>query len=81
MLFGFAMYNLAGAGVVKLPLVKLALVSITAVYLLRGLIMIGYPFMSEPASTFDLVSSSIALCIGLLHAVALYQTDFSLRAT
>ncbi len=78
---GFAAYNLAGAGKIRLPLVRLALFGITAVYLLRGLIVLTFPFAQEPVSTFDVAASLIAFAIGMLHALAFYQTYFSRRLT
>lgn len=72
--FVFAAYNLAGADLLWLPLIKPGLLGITAIYLLRGLVVLAVPFMNTPVTTFDLVSSFIALAIGLLHALAFYQT-------
>ena len=71
--FVFAAFNLAGAGKISLPLTTLALTAITSVYLLRGGVLVAVPFMSQPVRTFDIVSSLIALAIGLLHAAALYM--------
>jgi hypothetical protein len=75
--FVFAAFNLSGAGVITLPLTMLALAGITAIYLLRGGVLVAVPFMSTPVSTFDYVSSFAAMGIGVLHAVALWQTYFA----
>ena len=75
--FVFAAFNLSGAGVISLPLTMLALTGITAIYLLRGGVLVAVPFISTPVSTFDFVSSFAALVIGVLHAVALWQTYFA----
>ena len=69
-LFTWAAYALSGAGLIsRLPLTKLALLVITAVYLGRA---VAFPFLRpafpENSTTFWLVSSGICLVIGLLHA-------------
>ncbi|MCC6989414.1 MAG: hypothetical protein IT181_10470 [Acidobacteria bacterium] len=74
-LFTWALYALSGAGVIRrLPLTKLALCLITAVYIGRGVgfvaIMSAFPGNSL---TFWLVSSGICLAIGLLHLAGLRQ--------
>jgi len=70
----WGLYALSGAGViVKLPLLKSALILITSVYLLRGIAGLVLPlFTSHPAIeqnslTFWLVSSTICLVIGFFH--------------
>lgn len=70
LLFLWAAYALAGAGVIGgLPLTRLALVLISAIYLTRALafplIKPAFPGNSE---TFWWVSSSICGVMGLLHA-------------
>lgn len=77
--FVFAAYNLAGAGYFNLPMTMLALAGIAAIFLLRGAVVAAVPFMSQPVSTFDLVSSFISLGIGVLHALAFYLTFFAVR--
>jgi hypothetical protein len=74
-LFIWAGYALAGAGVIEpLPLTKLALTAICAVYLVRA---VAFPFLKPvfPANTqtFWLVSSGICLVIGLFHLVGLVE--------
>jgi hypothetical protein len=72
-----ALYALSGAGVLgKLPLPRVALVAITTVYLLRGLI--GLPLIvvnatPERSASFWLWSSAICLALGLVHLIGLRQ--------
>ena len=74
-LFIWAGYALAGAGVIEpLPLTKLALSAICAVYLVRA---VAFPFLKPvfPANTqtFWRVSSGICLVIGLFHLVGIVE--------
>jgi len=69
MLFIWAAYALAGAGVIRaLPLTKLALPAIGLVYLGRA---VAFPFLRpifpENSETFWFVSSGICLVAGLVH--------------
>jgi hypothetical protein len=69
----WAAYALAGAGMIRrLPLLRLALIGITAVYLLRGLMfrpeLLGRPDLSQ---TFALWSAGIVFAMGLVHAIGL----------
>ncbi|MDM0114840.1 hypothetical protein QTI66_22010 [Variovorax sp. J22R133] len=68
-LFIWAAYALAGAGVIRgLPLAKLVLPAICAVYLLRAVAFpVLRPAFPENSRTFWLVSSGICLVIGLVH--------------
>lgn len=73
-LFLWGLYALSGAGLIlKLPLLKVALIIITGVYMLRGIAGLVLPFItSHPAIeqnslTFWLISSTICLVIGLFH--------------
>jgi hypothetical protein len=72
-LLGWAAYALSGAGVIgPLPLTKLALLAITAVYIARAVAFpLLRPAFPENSATFWYVSSGICLVIGLLHAVGL----------
>jgi hypothetical protein len=60
-------YAFAGAGLIRrLPLMRTALVAISAVYLLRGLLIV--PALLQPtAPAFDLWSSLIVLGYGLVY--------------
>ncbi|HYE42067.1 MAG TPA: hypothetical protein VEA15_01635 [Caulobacteraceae bacterium] len=63
-------YALSGAGVLpRLPLLRTALVAITAVYLLRGLVLAPLLVLQPQAvHGFTLWSSLIVLAYGLVHA-------------
>jgi putative oxidoreductase len=73
----WALYAFSGAGVIRrLPFVRLALVSIAAIYLARGILGIPLVLMLEdPYSnqlrarmTFMVVSSVVCVCLGLCYA-------------
>jgi hypothetical protein len=71
----WAIYALSAGGFIKpLPLLRFALVAITAVYMLRA---VGFPLLKpvfpDNSMTFWLVSSGICLCIGVVHLVGLVQ--------
>lgn len=73
-LFIWGLYGLSGAGIIgNLPLLKFALVAITAVYLVRGAAGLILPFISHhPAVTqnslkFWLISSSVCLLFGMFY--------------
>jgi hypothetical protein len=62
-------YAFAGAGLIRrLPLLRTALVAISAIYLLRGLLIVPVLLQSNPRS-FDLWSSLIVLGYGLVYLV------------
>ena len=65
----WAAYAFAGAGLIRrLPMMRPALVAITAVYLLRGLMII--PLLWQPnATSFDIWSSLIVLGYGIVYAI------------
>ncbi|HEX8379046.1 MAG TPA: hypothetical protein VF619_00695 [Allosphingosinicella sp.] len=68
-------YALAGAGLLpRLPLMRTALVAITAVYLLRGLALIPLALL-RPAlvDSFALWSSLIVLAYGIVHAAGTWR--------
>jgi hypothetical protein len=74
-LFGWSLYALSGAGVIRrLPLLKPVLCLVTGVYLGRG---IGFaaimPLFPGNSLAFWLVSSGICLAIGLVHFAGLRQ--------
>ena len=71
----WAIYALSGAGLFPpLPYLRLALVGITAVYLLRA---VAFPLLKTAfpgnSTTFWLVTSAICLVIGFFHLVGLIQ--------
>ena len=78
-LFIWSAYALSGAGVVgPLPLTRLALTAICAIYLARA---IAFPLLKatfpENSNTFWRVSSGICAVIGLVHS---YGTFFLWQA-
>ncbi len=62
-------YAFAGAGMIqRLPLMRTALIAISTVYLLRGLVII--PVLLQPSPrTFDIWSSLIVLVYGVIYGV------------
>ena len=65
----WAAYAFAGAGVIRrLPLMRTALVAISAIYLARGLLIV--PALMQPnAPAFDIWSSLIVLGYGVAYAI------------
>jgi len=75
MLGVWAAYALSGAGVLQpLPLLALALPAITAVYLLRGLVVVAlFMFDRRRLTAFWVWSSAICLVYGVVHLVGVVQ--------
>lgn len=67
----WAAYAFAGAGMIRrLPLMRTALVAISAVYLLRGLILAPMlAFRPERIDAFAVWSSLIVLLYGIVYAI------------
>ncbi len=65
----WAAYAFAGAELIRrLPLMRTALVAISAIYLLRGILIV--PVLLQPQSApFDIWSSLIVLGFGLVYAI------------
>lgn len=85
----WAAYAWSGAGLIpRLPLIRAALIAITAVYLTRGLLLIpallawleGAERFGRWSSAFMVWSSLIVLGIGVLHAVGTWRAWRSLSA-
>ena len=74
-LASWSAYALSGAGVLPgLPLLRSALCAITAVYVLRGLVIVPALVMPRTAATrFWVWSSAICLVFGAAHLVGLVQ--------
>lgn len=72
----WSIYGLSGARVIgKLPFVRTALVIISSIYVLRGVVFVVLmPMFPENSITFWLVSSTICLSIGMLYSVGTYQS-------
>ena len=68
-------YAFAGAGLLRpLPLMRTALVAITAVYLLRGLVLLPMlAFRPDLVGSFAVWSSAIVLVYGMVHAVGTWR--------
>jgi hypothetical protein len=74
-LFVWAMYALAGAGVIRsLPFMKSVLCAITAIYLLRGLAIIPIVvFAASSVTPFWFWSSAACFFYGMVHLLGLKQ--------
>ncbi len=76
----WSLYAFSAAGViVKLPFLRLAVLLITAIYLVRGIV--GFFFISNPigrSPEFWVWSSVICLSIGIIHLLGLKQQWASL---
>jgi hypothetical protein len=69
----WSLYAFSAAGLIfKLPLIRVALILITSIYLIRG--FAGFAFINMPqgrSAEFWLWSSIICLTFGIFHAVGL----------
>jgi hypothetical protein len=74
-LLAWSLYALSGAGVMpRLPLLRPALCAITAVYLLRGLVVVPLFLLApEKTTAFWVWSSAICLVFGIVHLVGVSQ--------
>jgi hypothetical protein len=69
----WAAYAFAGAGLIRrLPLMRTALVTISAIYLARGLLIVPV-LMKAHAPAFDIWSSLIVLVYGVAYAVGTWR--------
>lgn len=80
----FALYAFAGAGTIRrLPLLRTGLVTIGAIYSLRGLLLLpqlaGYLRQPPVVAPRDLAFSMVSLCIGLLYLVGVNRAWARLR--
>ena len=70
----WAAYAFAGAGLVRrLPLMRPALVAISAVYLLRSLFLVPVLLAPGPPSEFGVWSSLIVLIYGVTYAIGTWR--------
>ncbi|WP_386070787.1 hypothetical protein ACFJIW_09125 [Tahibacter sp. UC22_41] len=78
----WALYALSGAGLIRrLPLTRLVLALVAAVYLLRaGAAAVLQPYFPGNSATFWWVSSGVCLLFGLLHALGLRERWHVLRS-
>ena len=75
-LAGFGVYAWSGAGLLpRLPLLRAALVAITAIYLLRGLVLFVPGALRRPdlSPRFLFWSSAVVLGFGLVHLVGTWR--------
>ena len=81
LLFVWAAYAFSGAGLLRrLPLLRTGLVTISAVYLLRGLAPVPMLFMKpELLDSFAIWSSLIVLVYGIAYAVGTWKAWPMLR--
>ncbi len=72
----WSLYALSGAGVIiRLPLLRLGLCVIAAIYFLRSILFIPLmPMFPENSITFWLVSSSICFVFGLMYVLGIKQS-------
>lgn len=72
----WSLYALSAARVIKrLPLLRLGLIVISAIYIIRGIAFMGtMPMFPENSLMFWFISSSISLSIGLLYAFGTYKS-------
>jgi hypothetical protein len=72
----WSLYALSGAGVIlRLPLLRLGLCAIAAIYLLRGIAFLPLmPLFPENSTTFWVISSTICFVFGLLYALGVRQS-------
>lgn len=72
----WSLYALSGAGIIlRLPLLRLALFLIAAIYLMRGIAFIPLmPMFPGNSLTFWVVSSAICFVFGLLYALGIRQS-------
>ncbi len=72
----WSLYALSGAGIIfRLPLLRLGLCIIAAIYLLRGLAFIPLmPMFPENSITFWIVSSAICFAFGLFYVLGIRQS-------
>ena len=69
----WAAYAFAGAGLLRrLPLMRTALIAISFIYLLRGLLIV--PVLLKPdAAAFDIWSSLVVLVFGTVYALGTWR--------
>ena len=73
----WAAYAFASAGIIaKMPLQKIALIAISSIYILRGLVVVVLIFKPMLASSFNIWSSLVSLAIGLLYAYGTWFLEF-----
>ena len=70
----WAAYAFAGAGLIRrLPLMRTALIAISAVYLARGLFIIPVVLQEQARTPFNIWSSLIVLGYGIAYAIGTWK--------
>jgi hypothetical protein len=70
----WAAYAFAGAGVIgRLPLMRTALITISAIYLVRGLFILPVLAEAQARTPFNIWSSLIVLAYGVAYAIGTWQ--------
>jgi len=74
-LLAWALYAFSGAGIIRrLPLLRTALVLISAIYLVRAFVLLPLLILRpDRADTFAIVSSLIVLAYGLAYAIGTWS--------
>ncbi|WP_409526181.1 hypothetical protein [Nitrincola sp. MINF-07-Sa-05] len=70
-------YALSGAGLLPgLPFLSLVLIAVTTIYLLRGIVGFFFAFFATGGNspTFWVVSSTICLFFGVVHAIGIVKS-------
>ena len=77
----WAVFALSGAGsIMRLPLLRVALLGISAIYLARGLLIVPViAFVPYPEGAFDYWSSAIVLGYGMVHAIGTWLAWHALQ--
>jgi hypothetical protein len=72
----FGLYALSGAGTIRrLPLLRTGLITIAAIYVLRGLLLVPQlpVVIRHPDLLRFLVFSAISLCVGAVYVIGIVQ--------
>lgn len=70
----------AAGAIIRLPLLRTALIAITAIYLARGFLIIPVVLtVPYPEGAFDYWSSAIVLVYGIVHALGLRRAWSALK--
>ena len=70
----WGLYAYSGAGLIRrLPLLKTALILISSIFTIRGLVLVTYIFRPEHLSNFILLTSIVSLIAGLTHFIGTKQ--------
>lgn len=72
--FIWGLYAYSGAGLIRrLPLLKTALVLISSIYTIRGLLLVTFILSPEHLTVFMLMTSIVSFIAGLIHFIGTKQ--------